>query len=232
MADADFTTQTRTQTQAGGHSEAGYKVLRQTYMLLSMTVIFSALTAGISMAVQPPPMTGIVCTLVALLTLWRLHKVANTPAALGWVFAFTGLLGFSLGPMLNAYLQMSQSGGLLIVYALATTGAIFMTLSGYTLISKKDFSFLAGFLSVGLWILIGGLLFTLIAGYFFGVQISGLGLALNSMAVLIFSGFILYDTHRILSGGETNYVLATVSMYLSIYNLFIHLLMIFGFTDD
>jgi modulator of FtsH protease len=232
MADADFTTQTRTQTQAGGHSEAGYKVLRQTYMLLSMTVIFSALTAGISMAVQPPPMTGIVCTIVALLTLWRLFKVANTPAALGWVFAFTGLLGFSLGPLLNNFLQISQSGSLLIVNALATTGVIFMTLSGYTLISKKDFSFLAGFLSVGLWILIGGLLFTLIAGYFFGVQISGLGLALNSMAVLIFSGFILYDTHRILSGGETNYVLATVSMYLSIYNLFIHLLMIFGFTDD
>jgi modulator of FtsH protease len=232
MADADFTTQTRTQTQAGGHSEAGYKVLRQTYMLLSMTVIFSALTAGISMAVQPPPMTGIVCTIVAFFTLWRLFKVANTPAALGWVFAFTGLLGFSLGPMLNNFLQISQSGSLLIVNALATTGVIFMTLSGYTLISKKDFSFLAGFLSVGLWILIGGLLFTLIAGYFFGVQISGLGLALNSMAVLIFSGFILYDTHRILSGGETNYVLATVSMYLSIYNVFIHLLMIFGFTDD
>ena len=231
MADADFTTQTRTQTQAGGHSETGYKVLRQTYMLLSMTVIFSALTAGISMAVQPPPMTGIVCTLVALLTLWRLHKVANTPAALGWVFVFTGLLGFSLGPMLNNFLQISQSGSLLIVNALATTGVIFMTLSGYTLISKKDFSFLAGFLSVGLWIFIGGLLFTLIAS-FFGFQFSGLGLALNSMAVLLFSGFILYDTHRILSGGETNYVLATVSMYLSIYNLFIHLLMIFGFTDD
>ena len=162
MADADFTTQTRTQTQAGGHSEAGYKVLRQTYMLLSMTVIFSALTAGISMAVQPPPMTGIVCTIVAFFTLWRLFKVANTPAALGWVFAFTGLLGFSLGPMLNTSCS-SQSGGLLIVNALATTGVIFMTLSGYTLISKKDFSFLAGFLSVGLWILIGGLLFTLIA---------------------------------------------------------------------
>ena len=161
MADADFITQT--QTQAGGRSEAGYKVLRQTYMLLSMTVIFSAVTAGISMAVAPPPMTGIVCLLVGFFTLWRLHKVANKPAALGWVFAFTGLLGFSLGPMLNAYLQMSQSGGLLIVYALATTGAIFMTLSGYTLISKKDFSFLGGFLSVGLWILIGGLLLILLA---------------------------------------------------------------------
>jgi modulator of FtsH protease len=230
MADADFTTQTRTQTQAGGHSEAGYKVLRQTYMLLSMTVIFSALTAGISMAVQPPPMTGIVCTIVALLTLWRLFKVANTPAALGWVFAFTGLLGFSLGPLLNTILQL-ESGGLLIVNALATTGVIFMTLSGYTLISKKDFSFLAGFLSVGLWILIGGLLFTVVAS-FFGFQFSGLGLALSSMAVLLFSGFILYDTHRILSGGETNYVVATVSMYLSIYNVFTHLLWLFVSTDD
>ena len=229
MADADFITQT--QTQAGGRSEAGYKVLRQTYMLLSMTVIFSAVTAGISMAVAPPPMTGIVCLLVGFFTLWRLHKVANKPAALGWVFAFTGLLGFSLGPMLNAYLQMSQSGGLLIVYALATTGAIFMTLSGYTLISKKDFSFLGGFLSVGLWILIGGLLFNFV-GSLFGFQIAGLHLALSSMAIVLFSGFIMYDTHRILSGGETNYVLATVSMYLSIYNLFIHLLALFGWADD
>ena len=183
------------------------------------------------MAVAPPPMTGIVCLLVGFFTLWRLHKVANKPAALGWVFAFTGLLGFSLGPMLNAYLQMSQSGGLLIVYALATTGAIFMTLSGYTLISKKDFSFLGGFLSVGLWILIGGFLFSFV-GSLFGFQIAGLHLALSSMVIVIFSGLIMYDTHRILSGGETNYVLATVSMYLSIYNLFMHLLMLFGFADD
>jgi modulator of FtsH protease len=231
MADADFTTQTRTQTQAGGHSETGYKVLRQTYMLLSMTVIFSAVTAGISMAVAPPPMTGIVCLLAGFFALWRLGKVANKPSALGWAFAFTGLLGFSLGPMLNAYLQMSQSGGLLIVYALATTGAIFMTLSGYTLISKKDFSFLGGFLSVGLWILIGGFLFSFV-GSLFGFQIAGLHLALSSMVIVIFSGLIMYDTHRILSGGETNYVLATVSMYLSIYNLFMHLLMLFGFADD
>jgi modulator of FtsH protease len=231
MADADFTTQTRTQTQAGGHSETGYKVLRQTYMLLSMTVIFSAVTAGISMAVAPPPMTGIVCLLAGFFALWRLGKVANKPSALGWAFAFTGLLGFSLGPMLNAYLQMSQSGGLLIVYALATTGAIFMTLSGYTLISKKDFSFLGGFLSVGLWILIGCFLFSFV-GSLFGFQIAGLHLALSSMAIVIFSGLIMYDTHRILSGGETNYVLATVSMYLSIYNLFMHLLMLFGFADD
>ena len=229
MADADFITQT--QTQVGGRSEAGYKVLRQTYMLLSMTVIFSAVTAGISMAVAPPPMTGIVCLLAGFFALWRLGKVANKPSALGWAFAFTGLLGFSLGPMLNAYLQMSQSGGLLIVYALATTGAIFMTLSGYTLISKKDFSFLGGFLSVGLWILIGGFLFSFV-GSLFGFQIAGLHLALSSMAIVIFSGLIMYDTHRILSGGETNYVLATVSMYLSIYNLFMHLLMLFGFADD
>ena len=183
------------------------------------------------MAVAPPPMTGIVCLLAGFFALWRLGKVANKPSALGWAFAFTGLLGFSLGPMLNAYLQMSQSGGLLIVYALATTGAIFMTLSGYTLISKKDFSFLGGFLSVGLWILIGGFLFSFV-GSLFGFQIAGLHLALSSMAIVIFSGLIMYDTHRILSGGETNYVLATVSMYLSIYNLFMHLLMLFGFADD
>ncbi|MGB1190379.1 MAG: Bax inhibitor-1 family protein, partial [Pseudomonadales bacterium] len=160
-----------------------------------------------------------------------LNKVANSSGALGWVFAFTGLLGFSLGPILGMYLQ-SASGTMAIVHALGTTGAIFLTLSGYALVSKKDFSFLAGFLSVGLWVLIGALLFSFISALFFGVQITGLQLAVSSMAVIIFSGFILYDTHRILSGGETNYVLATVSLYLSIYNLFIHLLALFGFADD
>jgi modulator of FtsH protease len=120
---------------------------------------------------------------------------------------------------------------LVIVHALATTAAVFLTLSGYALISKKDFSFLGGFLSVGLWVLIGAILFSWV-GSLFGVQISGLHLAISSMAVLLFSGFILFDTHRILSGGERNYVLATVSLYLSIYNLFIHLLALFGFADD
>jgi len=229
MADANFVTQTRTQT--GTHSDAGYKVLRQTYMLLAMTVVFSAATAGISMAVSAPPFTGIICLLAGFFCLWRLHKVANQGSALAWVFAFTGLLGFSLGPTLNMYLQLSTSGGLVIVHALATTGAIFLTLSGYTLISKKDFSFLGGFLSVGLWVLIGAMLLSLV-GSLFGVNISGLHLALSSMAILLFSGFILFDTHRILSGGETNYVLATVSLYLSIYNLFVHLLALFGFADD
>lgn len=229
MADANFATQTRTQTSA--HSEAGYKVLRQTYMLLAMTVAFSAVTAGISMAVAAPPMTGIIALLAGVFCLWRLHKNAHRSSALAWVFAFTGLLGFSLGPTLNLYLQLSASGGLVIVHALATTAAVFLTLSGYALISKKDFSFLGGFLSVGLWVLIGAILFSWV-GSFFGVQISGLHLAISSMAVLLFSGFILFDTHRILSGGERNYVLATVSLYLSIYNLFIHLLALFGFADD
>ena len=229
MADANFATQTQTQTNA--HSEAGYKVLRQTYMLLAMTVAFSAVTAGISMAVAAPPMTGIIALLAGFFCLWRFPKNAHRSSALAWVFAFTGLLGFSLGPTLSLYLQLSASGGLVIVHALATTAAVFLTLSGYALISKKDFSFLGGFLSVGLWVLIGAILFSWV-GSLFGVQISGLHLAISSMAVLLFSGFILFDTHRILSGGERNYVLATVSMYLSIYNLFIHLLALFGFADD
>ena len=229
MADANFATQTQTQTNA--HSEAGYKVLRQTYMLLAMTVAFSAVTAGISMAVAAPPMTGIIALLAGFFCLWPLHKNAHRSSALAWVFAFTGLLGFSLGPTLNLYLQLSASGGLVIVHALATTAAAFLTLSGYALISKKDFSFLGGFLSVGLWVLIGAILFSWV-GSLFGVQVSGLHLAISSMAVLLFSGFILFDTHRILSGGERNYVLATVSLYLSIYNLFIHLLALFGFADD
>ena len=210
MADANFLSST-TSSPKSAYIE-GYKVLRQTYMLLAMTVTWSALLAGVSLMLAPPPMFGLLALVAGFFTLWRLHKVAHTSAALGWVFAFTGLFGFSLGPTLGMYLQ-SASGGMVIVHALGTTGAIFLTLSGYTLISKKDFSF------------------SLVAGLF-GVQISGMHLAISSMAVVLFSGFILYDTHRILSGGETNYVLATVSLYLSIYNLFVHLLALFGFADD
>jgi len=228
VADANFLSSTTSSPKSANIE--GYKVLRQTYMLLAMTVTWSALLAGVSLMLAPPPMFGLLALVAGFFTLWRLHKVAHTSAALGWVFAFTGLLGFSLGPTLGMYLQ-SASGGMVIVHALGTTGAIFLTLSGYTLISKKDFSFLGGFLSVGLWVLIGALVFSLVAGLF-GVQISGMHLAISSMAVVLFSGFILYDTHRILSGGETNYVLATVSLYLSIYNLFIHLLALFGFADD
>ena len=229
MADANFISNTASSAKSGNLE--GYKVLRQTYMLLAMTVTWSAFMAGVSLVIAPPPMFGLLALVAGLFTLWRLHKVAHTSAALGWVFAFTGLLGFSLGPTLNMYLQMSASGAMIIVHALGTTGAIFLTLSGYTLISKKDFSFLGGFLFVGLWVLVGAMLFSLI-GSLFGMQISGMQLAISSMAIVLFSGFILYDTHRILSGGETNYVLATVSLYLSIYNLFIHLLAIFGFASD
>ena len=229
MADANFLSSTTSNARAANIE--GYKVLRQTYMLLAMTVIWSAMVAGVSLAIEPPPIFGILALVAAIFTIFRLNKVANSSGALGWVFAFTGLLGFSLGPILGMYLQ-SASGTMAIVHALGTTGAIFLTLSGYALVSKKDFSFLAGFLSVGLWVLIGALLFSFISALFFGVQITGLQLAVSSMAVIIFSGFILYDTHRILSGGESNYVLATVSLYLSIYNLFIHLLALFGFADD
>ena len=213
MADARFIDQARSPSTLSGH-----KVLRQTYTLLAMTLVWSALTAVASMMINPPHMIAIFCFLGSFGMLFFLRRVANSAKALYWVFGFTGLMG-------------SASGSFLIFQALATTGAIFLSLSGYTLISKKDFSFMGGFLMVGLWVLVGAIVFNLIAGLM-GYPISGLHLAISSMAVVIFSGLILFDTSRILNGGETNYIMATVSLYLNIYNLFIHLLALFGWADD
>ena len=226
MADARFINQAHSPSTLSGH-----KVLRQTYTLLAMTLVWSALTAVASMMINPPLMIAMACLLGSFGMLFFLRRVANSAKALYWVFGFTGLMGFALGPMLNNYVMSSASGSFLIFQALATTGAIFLSLSGYTLISKKDFSFMGGFLMVGLWVLIGAIVFNLIAGLM-GYPISGLHLAISSMAVVIFSGLILFDTSRILNGGETNYIMATVSLYLNIYNLFIHLLALFGWADD
>ena len=147
------------------------------------------------------------------------------------MFAFTGLMGFALGPTLLYYMN-SAAGGMIVFQAAALTGMIFLSLSGYVMMTKKDFSFMAGFLMTGLWVVIGAFVFSLIAGLF-GYYFSGLHLALSSIIVVLMSGFILYDTSRIINGGETNYVMATVSMYLNIYNLFTSLLHLLGaFGDD
>ncbi len=236
MADAQFGKQTSSTVRFGQQTGStgtitGHKVLRQTYTLLAMTLIWSAFAAVASMMLNPPHMVALFCMLGGFGMLFFLNRVANSAKALYWVFAFTGLMGFALGPMLNSYVMSSASGSFHIFQALSTTGAIFLSLSGYTLISKKDFSFMGGFLMVGLWVVIGAIVFNLIASLM-GYPISGLHMAISSMVVFLMSGLILFDTSRILHGGETNYVRATVSLYLSIYNLFIHLLAIFGFAND
>ena len=207
------------------------KVLKNTYLLLSATLIFSAAMAGVAMAMNVTMINPFVWLIVAFALLFAVHKTAESSAGLFLVFAFTGWFGFWAGPIVSMY--VSAVGGGIVVQALAGTGLIFFGLSGYVLTTKKDFSFMRGFLVAGLMIVFFGSLFYLIANYFFGFYVSGLSLAISGLAVLIFSGFILYDTSDIIHGRETNYIRATVSMYLNIYNLFMNLLhLLAAFSGD
>ena len=208
------------------------KVVRNTYTLLAMTLVFSAMTAAVSMAINPPPFTGIICSLVGLGLIWFvLPKTANSAAGLGVVFGITGLLGFGLGPILNHYLGMAN-GGQIVMQALGATGATFLGLSAYVFVTKKDFSFMGGFLTAGFIVALLGMLFVLGASLF-GYPMPGLALGLSALIALLMCGFILYDTSRIINGGETNYIMATIGLYLSIYNLFTTLLHLIGaFSSD
>lgn len=201
------------------------KVLRNTYMLLGMTLLFSAVTAGIAMWMNIGHMTSLVMTLVAFGLLFVVHKTADSANGIIAIFAFTGLLGASLGPMLNYYLAFAN-GPSLIMQALGGTAIVFFALSGYVLTTRKDFSFMGGFLMVGLVVV----MVAAIAMMFFSIP--GGQLALSAAIVVLMSGLILFDTSRIIHGGETNYIRATVSLYLNIYNLFTALLHLLGAADD
>jgi modulator of FtsH protease len=197
------------------------KVLRNTYALLSMTLLFSAVTAGVAVATNAPPL-GFVITLVGYFGLFFLTaRLRNSVWGLVSVFALTGFMGYTLGPILSVYLSL-PNGSQLIMTALGGTGAIFLGLSGYVLTTRKDFTFLGGFLMVGMLVAF----LAIIANLFLGIP--ALSLALSAVIILIMSGFILYETGNIINGGETNYIMATVSLYVSIYNIFVNLLMILG----
>lgn len=201
------------------------KVLRNTYMLLAMTLTFSAVTASIAMALDLSSLAGLGLSILALLLVFVVMKTAESAAGIFWVFAFTGVMGASIGPMLNRYAGMAN-GPEIIMQAFGATALIFFSLSAYTLTSKKDFSFMGNFLFVGLILaVVAGL-----ANIFF--QIPALHLAINAVVVLIMSGFILFDTSRIIQGGETNYIRATVGLYLNIFNLFTALLQLLGFMNS
>ena len=209
-------------TGAAVSAEVRNKVLRDTYKLLSMTLFFSALMAGVSMAIAMPPFMSLVCSIGALLLVWFvLPKTAHSSTGIFVVFGFTGLLGLGLGPMLSAYLSI-PGGSQIIMTAMGGTGAIFLGLSGYALMTKKDFSFLGGMLFAGFIVV----LIAALANIF--LQIPALSLAISGAVILIMSGFILFDTSRIVNGGETNYIMATAGLYLSIYNIFVSLLQILG----
>lgn len=201
------------------------KVLRNTYMLLGMTLLFSAATAGVAMALQISQMTALILSLVGFGLLFVVNKTADSAKGIVAVFAFTGVLGAALGPMLNHYLGMAN-GPSLIMQALGGTAVVFFALSGYVLTTRKDFSFMGGFLMVGLIVAV----VASIALIFFNIPAASM--ALSALIVLLMSGFILFDTSRIIHGGETNYIRATVSLYLDIYNLFTALLHLLGASSD
>lgn len=203
------------------------KVLRNTYMLLAMTLAFSAVCAGITASIGIGPGVAMMMSIAAFVMIFFLNKAAESAMGIWFVFAFTGLLGGSLGYTLSYYAGIPGGPGL-IMQAFGATALVFFGLSGYVLTTKKDFSFMGGFLMVGLIVVI----IAAIANIFF--QVPAVYLAINAAIVFIMSGLILFDTSRIIHGGETNYIRATVSMYLNIYNLFtaiLHLLGAFGGDD-
>lgn len=202
------------------------KVLKNTYMLLGMTLLFSAFTAGVSMAIGLGQGMALVLTLVGFGLLFVVHKMADTSKGLLAIFAFTGVMGAAIGPMLNYYLAM-PGGPALVMQALGGTAVVFFGLSAYALTTRKDFSYMGGFLMVGLLVAV----VAMIANIF--LAIPALSLTISAAIVMIMSGLILFDTSRIINGGETNYIRATVSLYLDIYNLFIHLLsLLTAFSGD
>ena len=206
-----------TATRSESQILATNKVLRNTYGLLAMTLLFSAATAGLAMVMNLPPFNPFVTLIGYFGLLFATSRFANSGLGLLFVFLLTGFMGLTLGPILNLYLA-TANGSQLVMTALGGTGVIFLALSGYVLTTRKDFSFMGGFLMVGILVaFLGG-----IAAMIFSMPI--LSLAVSGMFVLLMSGLILYQTSEIIHGGETNYIMATVTLYVSIYNLFLSLL--------
>lgn len=201
------------------------RVIRNTYMLLSMTLLFSGFTASISMLFNLPH-PGLLLTLGGYFGLLFLTtKYRDSGIGLACVFALTGFMGFTLGPIINAYLSMAN-GAQIVMTAMGSTGVIFLGLSAYALISRKDFNFMSGFLMVGILVAFAAGL----GAIFF--EMPALSLAVSSMFVLLMSGLILYQTSSMIHGGETNYIMATVTLYVSIFNLFTSLLHLLGFMNS
>lgn len=201
-----------------------HKVLRNTYALLAMTLLFSGLVAGAAVALRLPH-PGLIVTLVGYFgLLYATTKLRDSGWGLVSVFALTGFMGYTLGPIVGHYLSI-PNGGQTVMLAMTGTGTVFLGLSSYAIASRRDFSFMGGFLAVG--ILVAFL--ASLAGVF--LQIPALSLTISAAFVLLMSGLILFETSRIIHGGETNYIMATVSLFVSIYNLFLSLLQLLGFTS-
>ena len=211
----------RAVSQSSASVLATNKLIRNTYTLLAMTLLFSAGTAGLSMKFNLP-YPGFLLTLVGYFGLLFLtYRLKNSAWGLAAIFALTGFMGFTLGPILNLYLHL-PNGEQTVMMAMGGTGIMFLGLSAYALTTRKDFSYMGGFLMVGMLLAFVGML----AAWLFTLPF--LALAVSGMFILVMCGFILYQTSALIHGGETNYIIATVGLYVSIYNLFISLLQIIG----
>ncbi len=201
------------------------KLIRNTYTLLSMTLLFSGLAAVISIMMNAPQGMGLISTLVGIGLLWfALPRTQNSGAGIPVIFAITGLLGFGLGPIINFYLSINPN---IVVTAMGGTGAIFLGLSGYALTTRKDFSFMGGFIFVGMLVVFGAILLNLF------LQIPALQLTISAGVIMLMSGYILFQTSAMIHGGETNYISATAGLFIAILNIFTSLLHILGaFSDD
>ncbi|WP_367605573.1 Bax inhibitor-1/YccA family protein [Legionella sp. W05-934-2] len=198
------------------------KVLKNTYLLLGATFCFSALMAFVAMASNMPPMNPLLMIVGVYGLMFLTHATQRSAMGIVSVFAFTGFLGLTIGPILNLYIANFSNGGQIVATALGGTGIIFFALSGYALTTQKDFSYLSGFLFVGIMVAI----LAMIANFFLGLP--ALQLVISSVFMLISSGLILWQTSEIIHGGETNYIAATVTLFVSLYNIFVSLLQILG----
>jgi len=214
-----------TRQQGVGELLATHRVVRNTYMLLAATLLFSAAMAGLAMAIRMPYLGPFVTLGGYFALLFLTHATRNSAWGLASVFALTGFMGLTLGPLLSAFLAL-PGGGQIVMSALATTGLAFGGLSGYALVSGRDFGFMRGFLVVGLFALLGVILSSL----FF--DLSAYASVISGAIILLMGALILFQTGQIINGGETNYIMATVTLYVSIYNIFVSLLQLFGMGGD
>ncbi len=204
------------------------RVIRNTYTLLAITLVVSALTAGFAMVSNAPPLHFIVVLGGYFGLLFLTNMLRNSVWGLASIFALTAFMGYTLGPLLNFYIGAFSNGSQMVMMAFGGTAAIFLGLSGYALSTRKNFSFMGGFLFAGILVAflagLASLVFT----------IPGLSVAVSAMFILLMSGLILYQTSEMVHGGETNYIMATVTLYVAIFNLFtslLHILGIFGGDD-
>ncbi|MDR9433576.1 MAG: Bax inhibitor-1/YccA family protein [Spiribacter sp.] len=214
----DFRAVTANRPAAGGSALASNKVLRNTYALLSMTLLFSAAMAGVAMATQAEPMHWLLVLGGYFGLLFLTTSLRNSVWGLVSVFAMTGFMGYTIGPIVSLYISAFSNGTELVMMALGGTGMIFLGLSAYALTTQRDFSFMRGFIFAGVLVAFAGGIIAII------FSIPALSLAVSAAFVILMSALILYQTSEIINGGETNYIMATITLYVTIYNLFLSLL--------